>query len=128
MPDAPPALYRLVVPGEPQPKQRPRVVADGRRTYTPAATVKAEQRLTWHFRQAYPGVQADEVTRFGLRVVFHVRSGRPVDIDNRVKLCLDALNKIVWKDDSQIDELHALVVHRALQPKTVIEIFRSAWR
>lgn len=43
MPEAPPALYRLTVDGEPQVKQRPRF-GQGH-TYTSAATVRAEADL-----------------------------------------------------------------------------------
>lgn len=130
MTDEPQALYRLTVEGDPQPKQRPRVVMGGTRTYTPAATVKAEADLAMRFRHAYPGVVEDAVTRFALRVLFYVRSRRRCDLDNRVKLIADGLNHVVWQDDAQIDELHALVVHGARQPRTEIEIYRKRpeWR
>jgi Holliday junction resolvase RusA-like endonuclease len=120
----PTTLYRLTVYGNPQPKQRPRVVADGRRTYTPAATVKAEQRLAWHFRQAYPGVEVDTEHWWGLRAVFFLHSRRRVDWDNLGKLVSDALINVVYRDDSQVTEAHLLVIRGASQPRTQIELFR----
>jgi Holliday junction resolvase RusA-like endonuclease len=122
MPDVPPALYRLSVEGEPQVKQRPRVVNG--HTYTPAATVQAEHRLAWAFKGQYPGVEPDALTRFGLRVIFFVKSARRADIDNRLKVILDAGNGVIWQDDSQCDEIHALVIHGVTLPRTQIEIFR----
>lgn len=130
MPDEPQALYCLTVEGEPQPKQRPRVVADGRRTYTPAATVQAEQRLAWRFRQQYPGVEVDADHQWAIRAVFHLRTWRRTDWDNLGKLCSDALIGVVWKDDSQVTEAHVLVIRGARQPRTEIEIYRKRpeWR
>lgn len=125
---APAALYRLTVPGEPVPKARPRVDPRTMRIYTPATTVKAEHNLGWRFKQAYPGIEPDAVTRFGVRVIFHCHWEGSGDVDNKIKTVLDALQGVVYANDKQVDEIHALIVHRAIQPRTEIEIFRSAWR
>ena len=42
------------------------------------------------------------------------------DIDNHVKAVLDALNGIVWTDDSLIVELHAF--KHSGEPKIIIEV------
>lgn len=130
MADEPLPLYCLTVEGEPVPKARPRLDRRNMRIYTPTTTVKAEHYIGWRFKQQYPGVDPDKVMRFAVRLTFHCRREGRGDVDNRTKTVLDALNKIVWDDDRQIDELHALIVHRALQPRTVIEIFRVCpeWR
>jgi Holliday junction resolvase RusA-like endonuclease len=100
------------------------------RIYTPTTTAKAEQEIGWRFRQAYPGLAPDKVMRYAVRLTFHCRREGRGDVDNRTKTVLDALNKIVWDDDRQIDELHALIVHRATNPRTEIEIYRKRpeWR
>lgn len=36
-----------------------------------------------------------------------LRSRRSGDLDNRIKVALDALNRVLWADDDQIVELHA---------------------
>ena len=36
-----------------------------------------------------------------------LRSRRAGDLDNRIKVALDALNRVLWADDDQIVELHA---------------------
>jgi Holliday junction resolvase RusA-like endonuclease len=122
--DVPAALYRLSISGEPQPKQRPRVVADGKRTYTPKATVQAEQKLAWCFRQSYPGVEVDADHLWGIRAVFFMKTRRRTDWDNLGKLCSDALIGVLYQDDSQVTEAHILVIRGASQPRTQIEIFR----
>lgn len=126
--EAPAVLYRLAVAGEPVPKARPRLDRRSMRIYTPAPTVKAEHDIGWRFKQQYPGVEPDKVARFGIRVVFHCRNR--ADVDNLTKTVLDGLQHLVWANDSQVDELHALVVHGAQQPRTVLEIFkvRPDWR
>lgn len=129
MPDEPLPLYCLTVDGEPQPKQRPRVLRSGI-TYTPKATVQAEAHLAWRFKQRYPGLEVDAAHQWCLQMVFHLRTWRRTDWDNLGKLCSDALIGVVWKDDSQVAEAHVLVIRGAKQPRTEIEIFqkRLQWR
>lgn len=129
-PDEPQPLYRLVVPGEAVPKARPRLDRRHMRIYTPTTTAQAEHDIGWRFRQQYPGVEPDKVARFAVVLTFYCGRGARGDVDNRTKTVLDALNRVVYWDDRQIDELHALVVHGARQPRTEIEIFRKRpeWR
>lgn len=124
MPDTPTALYRLTVEGDPQPKQRPRVLRAGG-TYTPKETMKAEADLAWRFRQAYPTVEVDAAHLWCIRAVFYLRTWRRTDWDNLGKLVSDALIKVVWEDDSQVTEAHVLVIRGASQPRTDIEIFQK---
>ena len=49
-----------------------------------------------------------------LAVTLHVHFTRVNgDLDNRIKVTLDALNEIAWHDDNQVDELH---VYRHVVP------------
>lgn len=50
-----------------------------------------------------------------LTVTFFFKNYRRRDLDNHNKIVLDALNSIVYEDDSQIDELH---LYRKCDPKT----------
>jgi Holliday junction resolvase RusA-like endonuclease len=45
---------------------------------------------------------------------------RPQDIDNLVKLVLDALNGVAWLDDQQVVSLVASVFRRQATPQTRI--------
>lgn len=44
------------------------------------------------------------------------------DIDNLLKGCFDALNKIAWKDDNQVCEVHSSKVY-SINPGIAIELW-----
>jgi Holliday junction resolvase RusA-like endonuclease len=44
------------------------------------------------------------------------------DVDNQIKLVMDALNGITWKDDAQVSVIHAEKVHMDLAPRTMVKI------
>lgn len=139
---------RISLPGPPVPKGRPRFryVQPGKgragfvSVYTPAETVAAEKevaqmgRIAMRSKPPYEGALAvrffamvpvpaswsHKARDAALSGSVHPAS-RP-DWDNYGKLCSDALNAIVWKDDSQI--VRALVVKEyAERPGYIIEVF-----
>lgn len=102
----------ITVEGEPVAKERPRVTRTG--TYTPPRTAQAEQVIAWKFRQAAPHHRPDPVAEYALHAVFYCRTRRArTDIDNLVKLIMDALNGVAWKDDRQVA---TVVAHRMTDP------------
>lgn len=112
-----------VVYGEPVPKGRPRFSRSGH-AYTPSETVTAERAFAWEVK-----VQTDldepitgPVSVSALFVCGRGRKGRRPDLDNFLKLVLDALNAIAWKDDSQIVELRARVIRGGDEPRTELVI------
>jgi Holliday junction resolvase RusA-like endonuclease len=99
------------IPTEPVAKQRPRVTKFG--TYTPEKTSKFEEAVGLYAKSIMRGrLPLEGALAVQVRFLC-ARPGRPTnewpkqDIDNLLKSILDALNKIAWKDDSQIVELHA---------------------
>lgn len=44
------------------------------------------------------------------------------DLDNRIKCCLDALNKLCYDDDSQITAIHAYRYDDKKNPRVEVEI------
>jgi crossover junction endodeoxyribonuclease RusA len=44
------------------------------------------------------------------------------DLDNRIKQCLDALNGVIWTDDSLIVEIHAYRHDDKANPRVEVEI------
>jgi Holliday junction resolvase RusA-like endonuclease len=119
----------VVIPGDPVAKGRPRF---GRgRTYTPAATLKAEGAMRRALQAAVlehcwglpargevgvtlaftlPLTQAQ--ARRGVESADH--TVRP-DLDNLAKLVLDAANGLIWFDDCQITHL-GVSKRRGTQP------------
>lgn len=121
--------FELVIPGPPQPKERPRFnawMADGevrRRTRTSTRTRLAED----YARRVWIDAGAPRLPEAPLRVWLGFYLSRPSahynragisprghreataakgpDVDNLAKLVLDALNGLAWPDDRYIVEL-----------------------
>lgn len=99
----PEVLNHFVVQGDPLSKERPRL-GKGGRTYTPKATVNAEEVILWAYRLAGGKRRTDEGIRYGVSLVLLQKAYARRDVDNMQKLILDALNGWAWADDWQIDE------------------------
>lgn len=109
---------RLTIPGEPVSKGRPRVTSHG--TYTPEKTKTAEEEVGWALKLAWK--KEPSTSDFMVGMEFHVKGKRRWDLDNLMKLVLDAGNKIVWKDDSQVIELHGYLIRSSTNPRTEIVV------
>lgn len=127
------------IDGKPAPKERPRILRSGI-TYTPKKTLNAEKYIGYLASIAMGGKPLME----GPLIVWYTAifpvpkswskqkkqealSGKlmPIcrpDIDNCVKLALDAMNGIVYKDDSQIVILHMKKKYGET-PKSMLTIF-----
>lgn len=92
----------LIIPGPPVPKGRPRVY--GGHGVTPQRTRDAERTVRDLFMRENP-----DFVPFTCRLMVSchfwlMKTGRP-DIDNLMKLPIDALNNLAYVDDEQIDVL-----------------------
>lgn len=112
--------FSLTIPGTPTGKGRPRIARG--RAYTPKETVAAEEavRTEWfakgcptlgdgpitmtvrlrHSRPASHLLKDGSLSKAGRR--FATPHGQKPDVDNAIKLILDSLNGLAWKDDVQI--------------------------
>jgi Holliday junction resolvase RusA-like endonuclease len=109
-------LVDVEVPGPPQGKGRPRVTKTGH-VYTPAPTRAAEKQLGLELlaaRQARARAGED----VSVRLHFYVASFRRMDLDNFVKLALDAATPTLWDDDSQVTGIGATIVRGSSRPRT----------
>ena len=104
MTEIPPLV--VTVEGPPVPKGRPRFTRKGH-AYTPRET-RDYERTVGHVvglaatRVGWAGVHAYETGRFRVRARIFKPTRRRMDADNVGKAVLDALNGVLWKDDSQV--------------------------
>lgn len=129
-------VLRLSLQGDPVPKQRPRLGANGN-VYTPRATADAEAAIGWAFRAAYPGWEPFAVP-VAVELVFRCapverwpdgrfKRGLP-DVDNLAKTVFDALNTLAFADDALIEWLTVGVVRDSADPGTEVSIRALRWR
>ncbi|HAU29822.1 MAG TPA: RusA family crossover junction endodeoxyribonuclease [Rhodospirillaceae bacterium] len=133
----------ITIPGKPMGKGRPRFCRHrngGMHTYTPVATLSREQEIGWLAKKAMAGrplliggVQVEIVAMFvpppswskkkreEALVGWLDHTFKP-DSDNCAKLVLDALNKVVWKDDGQVVTHTIEKTWCASHPRTVVRI------
>ena len=116
---------------DPTPKARARhtVVAGHVRSYTPAKTASAETQILYHLRQQLAGAfQFDKGVPLRLTVTFFrarpkaapKRVTMPVtrpDLDNYVKLILDAISGYACADDAQVTTIVARKRFTTEQPR-----------
>jgi hypothetical protein len=123
-------VVTFTVDGDPVPKGRPRFARRGTfvQTYTDAKTIDYETHVALKARQA---IGASDPLKGALTVFLYLRFAIPpsyskrrkeaclagleypkrVDIDNCYKSITDAINGIVYVDDSQIVEAHIKKVY-----------------
>lgn len=113
----------FIVEGDPQGKARPRFSKKSGTVYTPAKTAKYEKLIRKAFLGAggkaipsdcYVGITVDAYFPIpksytkGKRLACQCIINRPAkkpDIDNTLKVVLDALNKAAYEDDKQVVEV-----------------------
>jgi len=106
-------VAHFTIPGDPVPKARARADTRTGRHYTPQATRTAEEHIVWALRTVAVRGPCDPTSLFGVHILFRCATNRHADGDNMLKLVLDALNGVVWRDDSQVVE-KSVVVHRGV--------------
>jgi len=132
------ASKRFIVMGEPKGKARARVTRFG--TYTPEATVMYENLVKIEYRQQCRDYRFPDNTPLRMKVVAEftipassskakriqmlngtIRPTKKPDWDNVGKIVSDALNKIAYKDDSQIVECTVIKKYSG-QPKVTVTL------
>jgi Holliday junction resolvase RusA-like endonuclease len=117
-------VIKVTIDGQPVAKGRPRIGRYG--AYTPQKTADAEEWVGWVVKQSLPsGWEPDGEHEWQVWVHFHVRKNGRGDLDNFVKLILDALNGLVWKDDKQVKALSARRSYHARKPRTELELLKE---
>ena len=111
-----PMIFATFIQGQPVPKGRPRFTRGGF-AYTPKKTKDAETYIKKQVQRMYRGEPLKGPLTF--YAYFIIRppkkpksempiSGNIADTDNYVKLLLDALNGLLFDDDKQVVQIHAV--------------------
>ena len=113
----------FIVDGKPQGKQRPRFSRISKTVYTPTKTAKYEKQIAKAYTESGGKcIPADCYVSVNVSAFFPVpksyskkkredclerilRPDKKPDIDNILKVVLDALNKVAYEDDKQVVEL-----------------------
>ena len=111
------------ISGDPKSKQRARFSSSGR-VFTPKQTRITEEVVRFLVKDAMKDEEVDAVSSFGVRMGFFLKTFQRRDVDNMTKLILDALNKVVWMDDSQVVEIHAWKSKDENNPRTELVIYK----
>lgn len=111
---------KFTVPGEPKGKGRPRAAKRGEHIamYTPKGTADYENEISAAYRRVARGFRFSDTDMFGLEVKVYqgipksaskakrqdmlsgrIRPTKKPDIDNILKIVMDALNMLAYKDD-----------------------------
>lgn len=99
----------------PVPKKRPRVTRRGI-TYTPIETEIAERTVAAYVKQKMgPSYRPDPSARWAISCDFHCRNGKRGDLDNLLKLVLDALQGVLFTNDKSVVYLEAQIAPEASQ-------------
>lgn len=127
------------VPGDPRGKGRPRFTKTGH-TYTDSDTKAYEQKIIAYYKKSFGGYRWPDEAFISVKVTAHYQipksatkaavaamqagklfPSRKPDIDNVLKIVLDALNGVAYKDDSRVVCVEAEKVY-SFTPKLVIEL------
>ena len=117
-------VCRAIVDGEPVPYLRVARSRDGR-SYKPKKMKDAQDRIGWKVKGDNVGLEpaAGEVAVHLDFFSAVTRGDRMKDLDNCIKLVLDALNDIAWTDDRQVASIQARISRGATHPFTRIEVY-----
>lgn len=89
---------RIIIPGRPVPKQRPRFTRTGH-IYTPQGTKDYEDFVGWKAKEVIKEPLEGDIALY-IRV--YVNRNVFADIDNIAKAIMDGLNGVAYKDDRQV--------------------------
>jgi Holliday junction resolvase RusA-like endonuclease len=111
------------ITGDPISKQRPRIAKNKNgHTYTPTKTHEAEAVIQWSIKARHRQLICDSDSAFSVSLNFHCKNYQRRDVDNMMKLVMDACNGLVWGDDSQVISLYGTVERGSSSPRTEIFI------
>lgn len=123
------AVLHFSVPGMPVPKGRPRLGKHGN-VYTPKRTTTFETAVRVHALKARVLAQwpLSASLEYAVSILVFIKSRRRKDVDNVSKAILDAMNGVVYADDSQVVEIHVYRARDDLSPRVEVSVSVSSPR
>ena len=134
----------FIVPGEPRGKGRPRFSSVSRSPHTDSETAAYERKVAAHYRKAhgahkapdgtfvevdivaYLGIPASATKKAKAEMAAHkILPSRKPDADNIIKIILDALNGVAYKDDAWVHRA-SCVKYYSFEPRVEVQI-REVW-
>jgi len=129
-------MINLIIPGQPTAKSRPRFSKFGAHTDEKTLNyetlvkelfiISGQEKLTGplkvHIVAEFEIPKSTSKKNKILMEQVKIFPTKKPDIDNIIKICLDALNKLAYDDDNQVVELTMLKVY-SLTPRVVINIW-----
>ena len=110
----------FVVKGEPRPKQSFRYTKNGG-GFTSARVKEWQETVAWESKIAMKGKDLLEGS-FYITLNFRLGNKRRVDLDNLSKCVLDAMNGIVYKDDTEVVKLN---LHKTVSDDVGVSVYVS---
>ena len=134
-------MYEFEVPGKITGKARPRVNTLTGRAYTPGNTKDYEMLIKQYFKVKYPRYETLE-GRIIIKIEAYfeppkstskkqteqmlenkISPTKKPDIDNIIKIVLDALNKMAFRDDSQVTKIEVEKIYGPVEKiKNILQI------
>lgn len=142
-------MIEFTIPGDPRGKARPRVVRlknGASMSYTPDKTVAYEELIRQRFRQQWSSTELPFPDKTPACVMITACFGIPKstskkartamlsgqtyptkkpDVDNVIKIVLDALNGFAWHDDAQVIDLHISKTYTEREPFVRVGLNRA---
>lgn len=122
----PTPIAKFTVPGSPVSWQRAGSAANGRR-FTQPKTRDQEEKIQWLYTLSRKTVKLSaedyDKGRFAIEVDAFIPNLIQRDVDNFGKLVMDALNKVAYRDDSQVWDLHVTKVLDPSDPRTEVRVY-----
>lgn len=106
---------KIVIPGRPVPKARPRL-GKGGHVYTPARTKQYEELVAWKTKEV---IKEPFTGNIAIYIKVYVKNNVFPDLDNIAKSILDGMNKVAYHDDKQVS---CLVIQRIKGQEEKVEV------
>lgn len=110
---------KIIVPGRPVPKARPRPANNRRGFIIPARTMNYQRAVGWAAKRHFSAPLTGQIK---VSIILYFRGGRVGDIDNYQKSILDGLNGIAFEDDRQVQKVICELVITNMDERAEIEI------